>query len=292
MRTVMKLLLAAMLSAAAAAAQGRPNALPPQQVAQVHGLDIRYFDVGEKTAPVVLLLHGMGDRAANHMGTAGILAKHFRVIVPDQIGYGASDKPAITYRIRTFSDFNKGLLDALGVKHAYIAGESLGGWIAADMALRFPDIFERVVLIDSAGVQTADHPFSTKDIADDLYVSSIFDMRKMLERLYFHKEAVTDRMVEAAFREHLKSGVAPVTASFLAGMENGGEWLNDRAAGIKAPTLILWCKHDELLSPTGADVLQKKIAGSRKVMLDGCGHIPEENWQVFHDALTSFLLER
>jgi hypothetical protein len=49
--------------------------LPPQQVAEVHGIDIRYFDVGEKMSPVVLLLHGMGDRAANHMGTAAVLVK-------------------------------------------------------------------------------------------------------------------------------------------------------------------------------------------------------------------------
>src|SRR5437879_7216292 len=101
-----------------------------------------------------------------------------------------------------------------------------------------------------------------------MYISSVFDQRKLLERLFFHKERITDGMVEGSFRQHLQSGDAAVTGNFLAGLEQGDEWLNDRAAGIKVPTLIIWCKHDALLSVAGADVLQQKIAGSKKVLLD------------------------
>jgi pimeloyl-ACP methyl ester carboxylesterase len=89
--------------------------MPPQLTAEVHALKIRYFDLGDKAAPVVLLLHGLGVNGALELGTAAALTKNFRVIIPDQIGHGASDKPAFTYRIATFADFNKELLESLGV---------------------------------------------------------------------------------------------------------------------------------------------------------------------------------
>src|SRR5258708_39964909 len=86
-------------------------ATPPQKVAEVHGIKINYYDLGEKSAPTVLLLHGLGGKGEHHPGTAQVLAKAFRVIIPDQIGPGTSDKPAPTYRKPSFSDFNNELLD-------------------------------------------------------------------------------------------------------------------------------------------------------------------------------------
>ncbi len=232
----------------------------------------------------------MGDTGAHHLGTAEVLAKAFRVIVPDQIGHGNSDRPALTYRIRTFSDFNKGLLDALGITRVHVVGESLGGWIAADMALRFPQAVDHLVLVDSAGVQGEGRTITEKDLPQELYITSIYDQRKLLERLFLHKQIVTDRMVEAAFREHLQSGDAPVVANILQGVLHTDEWLDARAAGIKAPTLIVWCKQDELLDPAGADVLHAKIPNSKIVLLDGCGHVPAaESPRAFFSSLMDFL---
>src|SRR5437879_12002274 len=100
MRILASLFLVAILALTAVAQD--PGALPPQQVAEVHGIKIHYFDIGEKSSPVVLLLHGLGDRAANHLGAAGVLATRFRVIAPDRVGHGASDRPAVTSRARNF----------------------------------------------------------------------------------------------------------------------------------------------------------------------------------------------
>jgi pimeloyl-ACP methyl ester carboxylesterase len=80
---------------------------------------------------------------ALELGTAAALTKDFRAIISDQIGHSASEKPAVTYRFATFANFNQELLESLGVKRAVVVGESLGGWIAADVVLRAFTFFRR-----------------------------------------------------------------------------------------------------------------------------------------------------
>jgi 2-hydroxy-6-oxonona-2,4-dienedioate hydrolase len=272
------------------AASPRPS-MPPQLTAEVHGLKIRYFDLGDKSAPVVLLLHGMGAEGSFELGTGDALAKNFRVIIPDQVGQGASDKPAITYRIATFGDFNKGLLDSLGIKHASVVGESLGGGIAADMVLRFPETFAKLAITDSAGVKPDGHVITPADYRDQ-YISSTYQLRELLRRLFRNKGIVTDEMVERTYRRHMESGDAAVIASFLDHLPESDEWLNDRAAQIKAPTLVMWCTHDEILPVAGADFLAQHIANAHKVLFDHCGHVPSvEDRPAYEAALLQFLVQ-
>ena len=166
MRLLAMYALCLLLAAGSASAQtagslwADPAALPPQQTARVFGQRIAFYEAG--TGPTLVLVHGFASQAAFDWGQViPSLAQHYHVLALDQIGFGASDKPAIDYSIQTFVDFLGEFLRTRGVQHFTLAGESLGGWIAAaytiqalgaenhgSYALPKPD---RLILEDAAG---------------------------------------------------------------------------------------------------------------------------------------------
>src|SRR5205809_7564332 len=102
---------------------------PPDKTIMVFGQSIHYFDMG--SGPVVVLLHGLGSRKEDWMPVLEPMAQKYRLLVPDQIGFGRSDKPLLDYSIQTYVDFLNEFLRQLKVEKASLVGESLGGWIAA-----------------------------------------------------------------------------------------------------------------------------------------------------------------
>src|SRR5215208_6655993 len=110
-RALFALLFTLLLPAAAAAQTAAPS-----KEAVVFGQKIQYTEAG--SGPVVVLLHGLGGNSANWAFNTPALAQKFRVIVPDQIGFGRSDKPLINYRVGTYVDFLDKFLDALKVERA------------------------------------------------------------------------------------------------------------------------------------------------------------------------------
>src|SRR5215207_3186850 len=135
-------LLFTLLCAASAAAQGQKEAV-------VFGQKIKYVEAG--SGPVVVLLHGLGGNSTNWAFNTPALAEKFRVVVPDQVGFGQSDKPLVNYRVGTYVDFLDKFLSELKVERATLVGNSMGGWVAALYALRYPGKVDRLVLVDSAG---------------------------------------------------------------------------------------------------------------------------------------------
>src|SRR2546430_7828023 len=102
---------------------------PPDKTISVFGQTIHYFDMG--SGPVVVLLHGLGSRKDDWLPVLEPMAQKYRLLVPDQIGFGKSDKPLLDYSVQTYVDFLNEFLRQLKVEKASLVGESLGGWIAA-----------------------------------------------------------------------------------------------------------------------------------------------------------------
>src|SRR5919107_5286256 len=140
-------LLFALLSVVSAAAQA-PAPQPAKELV-VFGQRIKYVEAG--SGPVVVLLHGLGGNSTNWAFSTPALAEKFRVIVPDQVGFGQSDKPLISYRVGTYVDFLDKFLSELKVERATLVGNSMGGWIAAAYALKYPAKVERLVVVGAAG---------------------------------------------------------------------------------------------------------------------------------------------
>ncbi|HKS41714.1 MAG TPA: alpha/beta hydrolase, partial [Blastocatellia bacterium] len=141
-------LLAISITASAQTTATKQSAVA-DKTATVYGVKIHYQEAG--SGPVVILLHGLGGDVSNWAQTIGPLSQKYRVIVPDQIGFGRSDKPMINYRVGTLVDFLDGFYKELKLERASLVGNSLGGWTAAAYTLAHPEKVERLVLVDAAG---------------------------------------------------------------------------------------------------------------------------------------------
>lgn len=121
----------------------------------VDGHKLRYHEAGE--GPALVLLHGSGAGVsgwANFGDNLAVLARHFRCLVLDQPGFGASGRPEVYERnyLRIAADAVLGLLDELGIEKAHLLGNSMGGTVATLLALEHPGRVDRVVLMAPGGV--------------------------------------------------------------------------------------------------------------------------------------------
>jgi pimeloyl-ACP methyl ester carboxylesterase len=142
------------------ALEGFPSLFPVQFLpVTVEGQDLRmaYMDVkptAQANGRTVVLLHGKNFFGAYWESTLRALtAEGYRVVVPDQLGFGRSSKPHIHYSFHTLASLTKGLLDSLGVKKAAVVGHSMGGMLATRFALMYPDVTTHLVLENPIGLE-------------------------------------------------------------------------------------------------------------------------------------------
>ena len=116
----------------------------------VHGYKNAFRVAG--SGPAVLLIHGIGDSSETWSPVIPGLAQHYRVIVPDLLGHGQSDKPRGDYSIGGYANGMRDLLSVLGIDRVTLVGHSLGGGIAMQFAYQYPERTERIVLVATGGV--------------------------------------------------------------------------------------------------------------------------------------------
>src|ERR1700737_175429 len=135
--------------------------LPQEKSIPVFGQTIHYWDVG--SGPVVVLVHGLGSRKeGDWLPVIAPLSRKYRLLVPDQIGFGKSDKPLIDYKIQTYVDFLNEFLHELKVEKASLIGESLGGWISAQYVCEISTAkhmiaVDKLVLGEAPGLRQEKH---------------------------------------------------------------------------------------------------------------------------------------
>jgi len=259
---------------------------PADKTITVFGQSIHYFDVG--SGPVVVLLHGLGSRKEDWLPVLEPMAQKYRLLVPDQIGFGRSEKPLLDYSVQTYVDFLNEFLRQLKVEKASLVGESLGGWIAglyvAEMgggAHLIP--VEKLVLVDAAGLKQ-DKPIP------DLNPSSLAAMRGLMEAVFYDTNWLNEDALRKIFTDKLAVHDGYTVRSFLGNPTRETERLDDRLASIKVPTLVTWGKQDKLLPIAAGERYAAGIAGAKLVSFDKCGHVPPvEKTEEFLAAVTAFL---
>ena len=281
------LALALVFAAPCFAQAPAPAAQPEEKSIPVFGQTIRYWDVG--SGPVVVLVHGLGSAKDGDWGRViAPLSRKYRVIAPDQIGFGHSDKPLLDYKIQTYVDFLNEFLRDLKIEKASLVGESLGGWIsalyvveAAGGAHLVP--VQKLVLVDAAGLQQ-DKPIP------NLNPATLEDMRKVLEAVFFDTSWVTEPGLQQIFADKLAKHDGYTVHSILSNPALASERLDGRLAQIKVPTLVVWGKQDTLLPISSGERYAAGIPGARLVSFDQCGHVPPiEKTAEFAAALSAFL---
>ncbi len=264
-----------------------PAQQPQDKTILVFGQTIHYWDVG--SGPVLVLVHGLGSSKDGDWGrVVAPLSKKYRVIAMDQIGFGRSDKPLIDYKIQTYVDFLNEFLRSLKVEKASFMGESLGGWISALYAAEISGgahlvPVEKLVLVDAAGLQQA------KPIPN-LNPSTLADMRKLLEAVFYDTSWVTDEVLQKSFTDKLAKHDGYTVHAILSNPSLAAERLDDRLAQIHVPTLVVWGKQDTLLPITSGERYAAGIAGAKLVSFDQCGHVPPvEKTAEFVPVVEAFL---
>src|SRR5258708_16471450 len=123
----------------------------------------------------------------------GVMTKSFHVFVPDQIGFGESDKPLINYRVGTLVDFLNGFYQKVGITKASLVGNSLGGWTALAFTLAHPEKVDRLVLVDSAGYspERTGGAKLTREVVLLVNPATVEEQQQALRLGLFHKQLVT-----------------------------------------------------------------------------------------------------
>jgi pimeloyl-ACP methyl ester carboxylesterase len=269
-----------------------PGVLPPMKSALVFSQKIAYYDVG--SGPTLVLVHGFGSQAMVDWGQViRPLAAHHRVIALDMIGFGESDKPYIDYDVQTWVDFLGEFLRTLKVEQFTLAGESLGGWVAAAYAIQAlapenagmyampkPD---KLILEDAAGhkatIVNGPSPLLSS-LKDGAGIASIF----------YDKSLVTDEVMRQNFAIKLKANDGTTQRLFRANAKVATETVGDKLAGITIPTLVVWGGNDPIVPLADGQDYAAKIPGAKLLIVPKCGHVPSlERPAEFMAAVEPFL---
>ena len=259
-----------------------------EKSATVFGAKIRYLEAGDAAKPTVILLHGLGAQAESWQFNIAPLAANFRVIAPDQIGFGKSDKPLLKYRVGTYADFLDKLMAELKIEKAHLVGNSMGGWVAALTAIKYPNRVEKIVLADSAGLLPKEVDLNQ---IYQLNNSTRDEIRANL-KLIFANPALQNNevLVDQFFTQRVTANDGYTINSLIESIKRKEDFLDARLGEIKKPTLVIWGKQDGLLPLADGEKFNKGISGSQFVAFDDCGHVPQfEKAADFNKRVLEFL---
>lgn len=248
----------------------------------VLGARIHYLERG--SGPVVVLVHGLADDANTWRASMDLLSKKYRVIAPDLIGHGQSDKPLLNYRAETFTDFLTGFLDVLHIEHATFVGQSLGGWTIALIALHQPQRIDRLVLVDSAG-------FADQKLPACLNPATLADCREVAQCVFATPKFTNNpALASEILKARVTHGDGYTIARFLESAKRNEDTLDGRLNTLAIPTLVIWGEQDRLIPLATGQRFAREIRGAKLQAIPGCGHdVQLECSDLFIQALLTFL---
>jgi pimeloyl-ACP methyl ester carboxylesterase len=279
------------------------------------GAEVRWYDAGgvrtrcieAGEGPALILLHGVGGHAEAFARNVVPLARRFRVMAIDYLGFGLTDKPAQPADRDAYVAHLVALMDAAGVDQAHLAGESLGGWISMWTALLHPDRVDRLISVCGARLEVETDDASRQHVRDGLaelrQLTKAFvaapsrdAVRRRMEWLFHDPQAsLTEELVDIRWRLYQETEAARVladasqrTSDLPAGETNG---LTPVELGkIQQPTLMLWTSDNPTTTAATARRAAQHIPDCRFELMERCGHWPQwEDPATFNRIVTDFL---
>lgn len=279
------------------------------QFIQTNKIRLHYVTQGE--GDLVILLHGFPEFWYSWRYQLPVLARHFKVVVPDLRGYNDSDKPSSGYDIDTLSEDIVGLIQNLGYRCAHIVGHDTGGMIAWNLAQKFPQYLQNLVLLNAPHPQRLFREFSSNldQLRRSWYLLAFqipglpewliqSNLRQFLQD-WFQKQAIR----KAAFSSETlgiyqaaleKRGVLSAAINYYRQLLSPQDWLSNsdrKLLPIQVPTLVLWGEDDTVLSPNLALGFERFVqAPFRLKFVPECGHwIQQEVPKIVNRELLDFL---
>src|ERR1700730_11882993 len=246
------------------------DAVKPREL-EAAGLRLRYLEVGEGDSTPVVLLHGFGADLNTWMFTQPALAEGRRVIALDLPGHGGSAKDVGSGNAEHFTDAVASAAGALGIERVHLVGHSIGGAVAASLALRRPELVATLTLIASAGLG----PEINAGFIDGFVRASRRREAVEVLNLLVHDPALVSRaMVEDVLRYKRLDGVAAALATIAEAWIGARLTVLDLTPPIAAlglPIQIIWGREDRIIPVSHAEALASRL---RVHILNDAGHLP------------------
>jgi epoxide hydrolase 4 len=279
------------------------------QFIQTNRINLHYVTQG--TGELVLLLHGFPEFWYSWRYQIPVLARHFKVVVPDLRGYNDSDKPETGYDIDTLTQDVLGLIHNLGFSKAHIVGHDWGGMIGWNLAQNFPESLHSLSLLSAPppGLLARSLFNNLDQVRRNWYLLALqvpaipeWLLQQNLAnflRDWFQVQAIrkaafsteTLRIYQSALS---KTGVLSSALNYYRNWLSPQAWLTklqEPLSSIQVPTLVLWGQEDAILSPSLAKGFERFIPNPfRLKLIPECGHwIQQEAPQLVNLELLSFL---
>ncbi|HSV44753.1 MAG TPA: alpha/beta hydrolase [Ramlibacter sp.] len=261
------------------------------------GVRTRFLEAGQKGRPVVLFLHGTGGSLEAFCANIAAHAEHFHCFAIDLVGSGQSDKPDLDYEIPVYARQACDFLDAMRVEQASLCGVSLGAWVCARFALRYPERARKLTLLSAAGLVA--NPNTMKQIRS-LRSSAVDDpswdnIRAVMENLVHRKEALIDDLVAVRQAIYRQDGMRQAMAHTLClqapeirarNLLSEAEWRR-----ITAPALVVGALEDNPDYLGTARAVADFMPNARYVEMPEVAHWPQfEASDTFNRLNIEFLL--
>jgi pimeloyl-ACP methyl ester carboxylesterase len=269
---------------------------------QLHGHRVAYRLQG--SGPLIVLVHGITSSSATWERVVPALAERYTVIAPDLLGHGQSAKPRGDYSLGAYASGLRDLLVSLGHERATFVGHSLGGGVAMQLSYQFPELCERLVLVDSGGLgrevslllRSATLPgseFVLPLLAQPRLLNAGRSVGRLLnglgigirtdiDQLARGHASLADREAREAFVHTLRSIVEP-----------GGQRVSatDRLyLAENMPFLIIWGARDKIIPVAHGRAAHRQVPGSRLEEFPDSGHFPQlDEPERFVETVTGFI---
>jgi len=242
---------------------------PPYEATHRVGEDSQaYFRLG--TGPAIVIVHGVGGHKEDWREVAEALATNHTVYAIDMLGFGGSSRGAKDLRVLTQALAIKALLDCNDLKRATIVGNSVGGWVSATFAATYPEMTEKLVLIDPAGFEA----MFQGEPPVNLFPDDVEQMKKLLSYIIHSDFAHTQTYAEQAFASFILSGEKSIVPVLWPGL-----FLSDRLETllpkVASPTLIVWGKEDRLFPAELCPYLTALTPGATSIIIENASHFPQ-----------------
>jgi pimeloyl-ACP methyl ester carboxylesterase len=249
-------------------------ALEPRTI-DAGGVQTSYLEAG--AGEPVVMLHGSGpgvSAMANWQHNIGALAQRFRVLAPDIVGFGATQRPDdVVYSLRTWTDQIWAFLDAHGIEKTAIVGNSLGGRIALQMATDCPDRITKMVLMGAPGVGMT----LTDGLAALRAYEPSHDAMRDLLRNYFAVDPamITDELVAIRYEASIADGAYEAYRAMFFDPRHTGSQLGiteDEARAIATPTLLVHGREDRVVPMQVSVTMLGLLPNTDLHVFSACGH--------------------
>ena len=242
----------------------------------IPGFEISYLEGGRGDA--LVLLHGFSASKDNWTPVARYLTPNYHVVIPDLPGFGDSSKPErATYTIQEQAERVHAFVQQLRLKRIHLAGNSMGGFIAANYASKYPDEVASLWLLDAAGTKAGQDSEVRRQFSETgvvpMLVTSVDDLPRV-SKLVMSKPPFLPYCIERTLGERALANRALHERIFKVDYRMLSPLLDTFVTKLDVPALVIYGKEDRLINPKAADTFKAMMPNARVILMNGIGHVP------------------